>query len=146
MIQKLEEFRADWEGRRLIYGLSDCAIMVSDWVFRVTGENPMQEWPKYNSLKTARSTLKKIDFLSAVTSKLIPLENHFYAMEGDIIAIKSQFKNMPALGIYLAPHAVLAFGAITDIEGNIIPCSEQVRRLGMEFCIGNAWRPKCQPL
>lgn len=148
MIQKLEDFRADWEGRRLCYGLFDCAIMASAWCEIISGENPMSDWPKYDSLRSARDSLKKMkfkDFEAAITSKLEPLENVYFAKEGDIVAVKSQFKNMPALGIFLAPHAILAFGVITDIDGKIIEGSEQVRRVGHDFVTGKAWRVKCQP-
>lgn len=147
MIEKLEAFRAEWEGRNLVWGVTDCARMVADWVYRMTGENPMINWGDYKDLSSARKTIRDKGYKSfedAITAHLQPLESHYFAMEGDIIAIKSEVARMPALGIYLAPHAVLAFGAITDTEGNILEGSEQVRRVGMDCATGKAWRPICQ--
>lgn len=125
----------DWWSRPLEWGLWDCANMCADMAVRLGAENPMKGWPKYNSKREARKTLKAAGFKTltdAVTSKCEKLEAVGFVGLGDIVEIKSGIIGMNALGVWIGQDAVLVFGQ----SGNEI----RVQRIDMQFFTGNAWR------
>ena len=118
-----------WQGMPLIWGAWDCAHLCADMAVELGFSNPMKYWPKYNSLLEARKTLKKKGFetlTEAVTSKLKPIAIG-ELMPSDIVEIKSDIPKMNALGIWLAPDAVVVFG------------EDKVQRVDMQHATGKAW-------
>ena len=133
---------ADWHKLPLNWGVWDCARMAGDMAARITGTNPIADWPEYKSEQQAVKSLRKMGFKSlqdAVSSFATPLEGPLFAMAGDIVAIKADKKIMPALGVMLGPDAIICFYSDLDEKGEKIPNTSRARRLDMQFA-EYAWR------
>ena len=132
----------EWHGQPLVWGSLDCANLASRLVQIITGKNPIADWPAYATEQQAFKAIKAMGFKSlqdAVTEHAKPLDGPLFAIAGDIVAIKSKFDRMPALGVCLGPDAVLCFYSDLDESGEMISGTARARRLDMQFAVA-AWR------
>lgn len=140
--QVAQQIFNEWDGQPLIWGSFDCANLASRLVEIITGDNPIADWPAYGSEQQAFKAIKAMGFKSlqeAVAKHAKPLDGPLFAIAGDIVAIKSKFDRMPALGVCLGPDAVLCFYSDLDESGEMIPNTARARRLDMQFAVA-AWR------
>jgi hypothetical protein len=131
-----------WHRRRLVWGLFDCAQLAADMAYELTGTNPLASWPAYQDEVEAMRTIRAAGFKSlrkAVSSFAKPLPGPLFALAGDIVALPSNKRSMPALGVCLGPDAVLCFWSDLDDAGKSIAGTSMARRLDMKFADA-AWR------
>lgn len=142
----------DWWNRPLVWGTWDCVQMCRDMAVRLRANDCLKDWAKYNSKHSARKSLQAAGFKTlteAVTSKCEKIDVnglefdaggkclHYHADIGlgDIVEIKGNTKQLPALGIFVGQDAVLLFcqdlGDVSAIK---------VQRIDMQYFTGNAWR------
>lgn len=117
--------------RPFAWGTSDCVRLGADLRIAAGLTDPLKDIPKYRTLTQAKRVLKDLGhetFEEAVTSKLEVLDSPLWCLPGDIVTIMSRYRNMPALGVFLAPDAVLCF-----VDG-------VCQRVDMQFATGSAWR------
>ena len=140
--QVAQQIFNEWHGTPHAWGSLDCAHMAARMAEIMTGENPTKNWPEYSSEQQAFKAIRAMGFKSlqeAVSSYAKPLDGPLFAIAGDIVAIKSKFDRMPALGVCLGPDAVLCFYSDLDESGEMISGTSRARRLDMQFAEA-AWR------
>ncbi len=138
----VEKIFQAWHRRPLVWGLFDCAQLAADMAYELTGTNPLAAWPAYQDEKQAMRTVRAAGFKNlrlAVSSFAKPLPGPLFALAGDVVALPSAMKTMPALGICLGPDAVLCFWGDLNEAGQVIPGTSRARRLDMKFADA-AWR------
>lgn len=112
---------SDWVGRPLEWGLFDCAQMARDLAIRLGKQDPMLDWPEYKTKRGARDSIKKMGFETfgdALTAKLQPLESVGFAMDGDLVTVKSNDLKMDALAIRCDQQNYMMF---IQAEGEDVP-------------------------
>jgi hypothetical protein len=139
---KAQQLFNEWHNQPHVWGSLDCAHMAARMVEIMTGENPIADWPAYESQQQAFKAIRAKGFKSlqeAVSSYATPLDGPLFAIAGDIVAIKAKRDRMPALGVCLGPDAVLCFYSDLDDSGEPISGTSRARRLDMQFAV-SAWR------
>jgi hypothetical protein len=139
---KAQQLFKEYQKTPMLWGMFDCAQMAARMAELITGDNPLKDWPKYDTPQQAMITIREMGFKSlqgAVDSYAKRLKGPLFAMAGDIVAIESGKRLMPALGVCLGPDAVLCFWGDLDAKGQPIAGTSVARRLDMQFAIA-AWR------
>ncbi len=139
---KAQQLFNEWHNQPHVWGSLDCAHMAARMAEIMTGNNPIADWPAYESQQQAFKAIRAKGFKSlqdAVSSYATPLDGPLFAIAGDIVAIKAKRDRMPALGVCLGPDAVLCFYSDLDDSGEPISGTSRARRLDMQFAV-SAWR------
>jgi hypothetical protein len=109
-VQAADRFVAEWAGKPMIWGETDCACGAAAMIELLTGKKPVKVWPKYNTPQGALKAIKRMkadNLADLVTRKLQVIKPGQSGKIGDIIGLQSVDDDWPALAVVLGQGAVL---------------------------------------
>ena len=131
-VKACDKTSPDWFGRPFILGQFDCAHLGAAFVKAMGLPDPLDGLAAYETEQQAAKIMKAafgtVKLEKALDGLYKRLDGPLFCLPGDILAMQSGEAKWPALGVYLAPNAVLAFVAGT------------CQRIDMQYAMGAAWR------
>lgn len=122
--EKLADFLAARAARPFLWGETDCALTIADWVLLATGVDPAADLRgRYRTPAGARRAIRRTgsaDLLALADARLGAVIPPLLAARGDIVALPGE--DGPALGICIGADAVAmqTAGLVTTSMANVV--------------------------
>jgi hypothetical protein len=119
-IKACDALVALYDGRPVVWGQADCAILAASAIAFITGAPPLDPWPSYTDPKSALRAMRAAGFRSipgALKAATKGARRHVLeALPGDILVAQSDVTHFPVLGVALGEGRALWPGIAVQDE------------------------------